>query len=64
MNWIEKTVECPACGQSSFDELGSVDFEWDHDGISDYVGFSWICRVCELELSNYELELVSNGVGT
>lgn len=57
--WIEETVECPACGQPSFDKIGAVDFDWNPDGILECAGCSYFCRVCGLDLSEYEYELVS-----
>lgn len=57
--WIEETVECPACEQSSFDKVGAVDFDWNPDGIITSGGYHYQCRVCELELSEYEYELAS-----
>lgn len=57
--WIEETFECPACGNLSLDEIGSVDFEWDDGLLSTYGGYRYQCRVCELELSGYEYNLIS-----
>lgn len=57
--WIEETVECPACEQSSLDKVGAVDFDWNPDGVITSGGYHYQCRVCELELSEYEYELVS-----
>lgn len=57
--WIEETFECPACEQTSFDKVGTVDFDWNPDGILTGGGYHYQCRVCELDLSEYEYELVS-----
>lgn len=57
--WIEETFECPACGYSSFDKIGAVDFDWNPDGIIEGCGFGYSCRVCGLDLSEYEYELVN-----
>lgn len=56
--WIEETTECPACNQSSFDKVGIVDFDWNPDGIITSGGYHYQCRVCELELTEYEYEIV------
>lgn len=58
--WIEETVECPSCEQSSLDKVGTVDFDWNPDGILTSGGYHYQCRVCELELSEYEYEIVSH----
>ncbi len=55
--WIEETVKCPACEQSSLDEVSEVDFDWNPDGVITNGGYHYQCRVCELELSEYEYEL-------
>lgn len=57
--WIEETSECPACNQSSLDKVCYVDFDWNPDGILSGAGCRYQCRVCELELTEYEYELVS-----
>lgn len=57
--WIEETFECPACEQTSFDKVGAVDFDWNPDGVITSGGYHYQCRVCELELSEYEYEIVS-----
>jgi hypothetical protein len=56
--WIEETIQCPACSQSSLDKVGMVDFDWNPDGIISSGGYSYHCRVCELALSEYEYEIV------
>jgi len=56
--WIEETGVCPACKQLSFDKIGTVDFDWNPDGMEANGQFYYQCRVCELELSEYEYELV------
>lgn len=58
--WIEETVECPGCKQSSLDKVGTVDFDWNPDGILAGGGYHYQCRVCELELSEYEYEIVGS----
>jgi hypothetical protein len=58
--WIEETMECPACGQCSLDKVGAVDFDWNPDGVLAGSGVHYQCRVCDLELSEYEHELVSS----
>ena len=55
--WIEETQNCPACKQPSFDKIGTVDFDWPPEGMDAYGKFYYQCRVCELELSEYEYEL-------
>lgn len=57
--WIEETIECPACEQSSLDKVGTVDFDWNPDGVITSGGCHYQCRVCELDLSEYEYEMVS-----
>lgn len=58
--WIEEIVECPACEQFSFDKVGTVDFDWNPDGVITSGGYHYQCRVCELKLSEYEYELASH----
>lgn len=58
--WIEETVECPACNQLSLNKIGFVDFDWNPDGIISNGGYHYECRICELNLSEYEYELVSD----
>lgn len=55
--WIEETIERPACEQSSLDKVGAVDFDWNPDGILTGGGYHYQCRVCELDLSEYEYEI-------
>lgn len=57
--WIENTIDCPACGECSLDEIGSVDFDWNPDGIISSGGIGYLCRVCGLDLSEYEYKLAS-----
>jgi len=57
--WIEETVECPACNQTALDKIGAVDVDWNPDGMLMGGGYSYLCRVCELDLSEYEYELVN-----
>lgn len=59
-SWVEETFECPACGQPSLDKIGSVDFDWNPDGIIESGGYSYSCRVCDLDLSEYEFNLASS----
>ncbi len=59
--WIEETIVCPACGESSLDKVGFVDFDWNPDGMLKSSGSQYQCRVCELELSEYEYGLMENG---
>jgi len=58
--WVETTSECPACGQESFDKIGNVDFDWNPDGIITSAFFYYVCRVCHLNLSEYEYEDIIN----
>ena len=58
--WVEETIECPACGQISFDKIGAVDFDWNPDGILSSGEYHYQCRVCKLDLSEYEYEIVSD----
>ncbi len=62
--WIEETVVCPACGQSSLDKVSSVDFDWNPDGMITSGGHYYQCRVCELKLSEYEYKLATAVPGT
>lgn len=57
--WIEETTECPACEQSSLDKVGAVDFDWNPDGILTSGGYHYQCRVCEVELTEYEYEIAN-----
>ena len=57
--WIEETIDCPACLNNSLDKIGWADFEWEDGVVSSYGGFGYRCRVCGLELSEYEYSLVS-----
>jgi rubrerythrin len=57
--WIEDTVQCPACGQLSLDKVGTVDFDWNPDGIIESGEYRYHCRCCELKLSEYEHEIIS-----
>lgn len=58
--WIGETVECPSCEQLSLDKVCTVDFDWNPDGIIASGGHRYQCRVCELELSEYEYEIASH----
>jgi len=58
--WVEAGYTCPACGQASLDKVGSVDFDWNPDGILPGAGYSYMCRVCELDLSEHEYELAKD----
>jgi hypothetical protein len=59
-SWVEETGICPACEYESFDKIGSVDFDWNPDGIIESGGYGHHCRVCELDVSEYEFSLISN----
>lgn len=56
--WVEETIECPSCKQHSLDKVVTVDFDWNPDGILELSGHHYLCRVCGLELSSYEYELI------
>jgi len=58
--WVEETSECPACHQYSLDKIGTVDFDWNPDGMLEMGGYHYLCRVCELELSSYEYDILPN----
>jgi hypothetical protein len=57
---IHTTGICPACGQESFDEIITADFEYGPDGEleSEHAFTIFRCRVCELELDGYDYEIV------
>ena|SRR3989338_3094288 len=59
--WIEETAICPACDESSLDKVCSVEFDWNPDGMLASSGSQYQCRVCELELSEYEYRLIGDG---
>jgi hypothetical protein len=56
--WIEETIDCPACAQNTLHLIVSVGFEYDDGVILGGSSAEWYCQTCELELSQYELELV------
>lgn len=57
-SWIENTDTCPACGEAAFDEIVSVGFDVSDGMVTADAGSSWLCRVCELDLSPYEINLI------
>jgi len=57
MTWIETTVRCPACGEDSFDAITSVDVDVSDGQTTMDAGSSWFCRVCGLDLTDYETDL-------
>jgi cell division protein FtsB len=58
MVWVENTSVCPACGNEMLDQIVSVDFDWNPDGIITSSGVEYRCRICDLRLTEYELELI------
>lgn len=57
-SWIEATRECPACKEDMFDEIVTVDFDISDGLVTGDAGSTWVCRICELELSKYEMNLI------
>jgi len=60
MSWIEETLNCPACNYDTLDHIVSVDFEWNDGMVTGGSGSSYLCRVCELELSEYEYNMADS----
>lgn len=60
LSWVEETNECPSCHQDSLDKIGSVDFDWSPDGILENGGYSYLCRVCSLDLSENEYSIINS----
>lgn len=51
--FISDTVRCPACTQMTFDGISVVDYDHEAGGVSG-VDTQYHCRVCKLEMSDYE----------
>lgn len=60
MTWIESTTTCPACNEECFDEVVSVDVDVSDGQTTMNGGSSWLCRVCGLELTPYEINLIQS----
>lgn len=54
---IEDTLKCPACEKLAFDKVVEVDWEWEHGEVCPVTSVMLKCRVCGLELGEYDYAL-------